>query len=175
MPETEEVSSNTPLEKSNDTNSDRQIVKRGRNGVKYGFGPHLILDGYECDAQKLDTMAFIYGFLDTLPSMIGMTKIMPPFILYYDGKDKPEDRGISGVVIIAESHISIHTYPDKRFLTCDIYSCKEFDINKTVEYLVKAFGIGNFNKRVLHRGKEFPKDMDMVDSIMDSDRMKAGE
>ncbi|MBI3034302.1 adenosylmethionine decarboxylase [Candidatus Woesearchaeota archaeon] len=155
--------------------SDKQTSKRGKFGVKFGFGPHLTLDGYECDSRKLDDMNFLYGLLDTLPGMIGMTKIMPPYILYYDGKDKPEDRGFSGVVIIAESHISIHTYPEKRFLTFDIYSCKSFDIERTVEYVVKAFGIGNFSKRVHHRGREFPKDMDMVENIMDSDRAKTSE
>lgn len=163
MPETEEVSSDT------------QNKKRGRFGVKYGFGPHLTLDGYECDARKLDDMNFLYGLLDTLPGMIGMTKIMPPYILYYDGKDKPEDRGFSGVVIIAESHISIHTYPEKRFLTFDIYSCKEFDIDRTVDYVVKAFSIGNFDKRVFKRGKEFPKDMTLVESIMDRDRTRSND
>lgn len=158
-----------------EASSDKQIQKKGKFGVKFGFGPHLTLDGYDCYPVKLDDMNFIWALLDTLPGMIGMTKIMPPYILYYDGKDKPEDRGFSGVVIIAESHISIHTYPEKRFLTFDIYSCKSFDINKTVEYVVKAFGIGNFNKRVMHRGREFPKDMDMVEDIMDSDRLKSNE
>jgi S-adenosylmethionine decarboxylase len=158
-----------------DSKALKGVEKRGKFGVKYGFGPHLVLDAYECDARKLDDMNFLYGLLDTLPGMIGMTKIMPPYILYYDGKDKPEDRGFSGVVIIAESHISLHTYPEKRFLTFDIYSCKKFDIERTVEYIVKAFGIGSFNKRVMNRGREFPKDMDLVEGIMDSDRLKSHE
>ncbi|MBI4439150.1 adenosylmethionine decarboxylase [Candidatus Woesearchaeota archaeon] len=160
MPETGDVSSN------------KQIQKRPK-GVKYGFGPHLTLDGYECDSNKLDDMNFLYGFLDTMPERIGMTKLMPPYILYYDGKDKPEDRGFSGVVIIAESHISIHTYPEKRFLTFDIYSCKIFDIEKTAEYVSKAFGIGNYDKKVTKRGREFPKDMESVEGIIDHDRKAA--
>ncbi len=161
------------MSEAEETSSDKQISKRGKFGVKYGFGPHLTLDGYDCDPRKLDDMNFLYGLLDTLPGMIGMTKIMPPYILYYDGKDKPEDRGFSAVVIIAESHITIHTYPEKRFLTCDIYSCKNFDIEKTVEYVVKAFSIGSHSKRVMNRGREFPKDMNLVESIVNHDRSKS--
>ncbi len=163
------------MSESEETSSDKQVSKKGRFGVKYGFGPHLTLDGYDCDPRKLDDMNFLYGFLDTMPARIGMTKLMPPMCLYYDAQGKPEDRGLSGFVIIAESHISIHTYPEKRFLTFDIYSCKKFDIDKTVEFVVKAFGIGNLNKRVTNRGREFPKDLDLVESIMDHDRSKAND
>ena len=89
MSESEEASSN-----------DKQVSKKGRFGVKYGFGPHLTLDGYDCDPRKLDDMNFLYGFLDTMPARIGMTKLMPPMCLYYDAQGKPEDRGLSGFVIM---------------------------------------------------------------------------
>ena len=149
-------------------------AKSASRKSKFGYGPHLMLDGYECNTAKLDDMSFVFALLDTLPGRIGMTKIMPPYVFYYDGKGKPEDRGFSGVVIIAESHISLHTYPDKRFLTFDIYSCKKFDIDQTVEYMVKAFGIGSYDKRVFNRGREFPKDLTVVEQIMDKERLVAG-
>ena len=94
--------------------------------VQYGFGPHLMLDCYGCPREKLGDMDLIFNTLDTFPPKIGMNKIMPPYVFKYVGK-VPEDWGISGVVLIAESHISIHTFPDKDHAFIDIFSCKDFD------------------------------------------------
>ena len=77
-----------------------------------GFGPHLMLDGYGCDKKKLQDLNLVYRILDDLPERIGMTKIMPPYVFKYSGV-KPEDWGLSGFVLIAESHVSIHTFPEK--------------------------------------------------------------
>ena len=131
--------------------SDKMSAKR----VKFGFGPQLVLDGYEANLKRLSNLQFVYGFLDKLPEVIGMHKITPPYVFYYDGGAKTEDAGITGFVIIAESHISIHTYPHKKFLTVDVYSCKEFDTEKAAQLIVDTFEVGNFNKRVIRRGKEF--------------------
>ena len=96
-----------------------------------GFGPHLTLDGYGCNREKLEDLDLIYSILDEFPSYIGMTKIMPPYVFRYTGL-KPEDWGVSGFVLIAESHISIHTFPCKNYLSLDIFSCKNFDAEKAV-------------------------------------------
>ncbi len=69
-----------------------------------------------------------------------MTKIMPPYVFKYHGK-VPEDWGVSGFVLIAESHISIHTFPDRGYLSLDIFSCKEFDHDQAVAYATELFGI----------------------------------
>lgn len=121
-----------------------------------GFGPHLMLDGYGCDKAKLQDLNLIYRILDELPTRIGMTKIMPPYVFKYSGL-KPEDWGLSGFVLIAESHISIHTFPEKNFVSVDIFSCKHFDSEFASEYLKKTFGMSKVESTVLDRGTEFPK------------------
>jgi S-adenosylmethionine decarboxylase len=156
------------MTESSEKISDKATAK----GMKFGFGPHLILDGYDADAKRLANIHFVYALLDKLPGLIGMRKLMPPYTFAYDGGTKPEDKGISGVVIIAESHISIHTYPQKRFLTVDIYSCKKFDIQKTVDIIVDAFSIGNYNKRVFNRGREFPKDIQLAGQLVQQERQE---
>jgi len=153
------------------TDSSQKISQKAvAKGVKFGFGPHLILDGYDASTKELANLNTIHTLLDKLPAMIGMTKLMPPYVFAYDGGSKPEDKGISGVVIIAESHISIHTYPEKGFLTFDIYSCKKFDIQKTVDIIVDTFSIGTYNKRVFNRGREFPKDIEQAGQVLHQDR-----
>jgi len=90
---------------------------------QFGFGVHLMLDGYGCDRSKLEDINFISSFLDEYPTEMDMTKIMPPYVFRYNGS-VPEDWGVSGFVLIAESHISIHTFPEKRYLSLDMFSCQ---------------------------------------------------
>src|SRR5213080_508669 len=69
------------------------------------FGPHLTLDLSECDRRKLSDLSHIYDLLDELPDVIGMHKITPPYTFIYRPGDNPSEWGVSGFVIIAESHI----------------------------------------------------------------------
>ena len=136
-----------------------------------GFGPHLMLDGYGCAKTKLEDLDLIYRILDELPPQIGMTRIMPPYVFKYSGL-KPEDWGISGFVLIAESHISIHTFPEKNFISADIFSCKAFDAEFAAGYLKNAFGMTKVETNVLDRGTEFPKEMNGALRLVRADRRR---
>jgi S-adenosylmethionine decarboxylase len=91
--------------------------------------------------------------LDEFPSLIGMTKISPPHVYNYVG-DVAEDWGVSGFVVIAESHISIHTFPDRQYLNIDIFSCKEFDNKGTLAKLQSRFNLTNIRSWSISRGLE---------------------
>jgi S-adenosylmethionine decarboxylase len=115
---------------------------------------HLIIDGYSGNAQKMQDVDFIYQLLDAYPSQIGMTKISPPQVSKYIGS-KPEDWGVSGFVLIAESHISIHTFPERSYINIDIFSCKEFDAEQTIRDLQQQFGLAEIRSYILNRGLEY--------------------
>jgi S-adenosylmethionine decarboxylase len=115
---------------------------------------HLIIDGYSGNAQKMQDVDFIYQLLDAYPSQIGMTKISLPQVSKYTGS-KPEDWGISGFVLIAESHISIHTFPERSYINIDIFSCKEFDAEQTIRDLQQQFGLDEIRSYILNRGLEY--------------------
>jgi S-adenosylmethionine decarboxylase len=137
------------------------------------FGPHLALDCYQCDQALLKDLSLVYETLDECPDYIGMTKIMPPYVFRYSGK-VPEDWGISGVVLIAESHISIHTFPDKEFMSVDIFSCKRFDVERAVRYMTERFRVGRFEQQLLDRGRHFPTDAVGAAHVMDRQRLISG-
>ncbi|MCD6505286.1 adenosylmethionine decarboxylase [Candidatus Poribacteria bacterium] len=139
--------------------------------MKKGFGPHLILDGYECNREKLSDLDFIYRFLDVLPEKIEMSKIAPPYVTRYTA-GKPEDWGISGFVIIAESHISIHTFPEKLYLSVDVFSCKPFDTSIAIKLTEEWFEIGRMEYQVLDRGRDFPHDIFLSARVVNKDRQK---
>lgn len=133
------------------------------------FGPHLTMDMNGCNKKKLKDVSFISNFLDELPSMIGMTKIMPPYTFSYSGL-KPEDWGVSGIVLIAESHISLHTFPEKNYASFDIFSCKEFDVESTADIVASKFEAKTYEKNFLMRGRHFPKDVMRNQQLMALDR-----
>lgn len=135
-----------------------------------GFGQHLMVDGYGGNRKKLATLDLIYQFLESYPEEIHMQKIMPPYVFKYCGS-KPEDWGLSGVVLIAESHISIHTFPDKRYLSVDVFSCKEFDVEQAVSYIKEIFEVEKMEINVLDRGLEFPKDLGLAVDIVFQERL----
>jgi S-adenosylmethionine decarboxylase len=129
-----------------------QTVEKPRTA----FGQHLTLDGYGCPKERLEDMERLYQFLEECPDLIQMTKIMPPYVFKYHGKVL-EDWGISGFVLIAESHISIHTFPERGYLSLDIFSCKDFDHRAAVMFAVSTFDITKHEMNLLDRGLEFPR------------------
>lgn len=115
---------------------------------------HLIINGRGTDANKLKDVNLIYKFLDEYPSIIGMTKIMKPQVYTYNGQ-KPQDWGVSGFVLIAESHISIHTFPSKCYANIDIFSCKNFDLTLSLNHIEDVFSLTKIKILTLERGEEY--------------------
>lgn len=120
------------------------------------FGPHLTLDLNECNPAKLSDYDLVFDVLNNLPDMIGMTKITQPYVFKYSGL-VPEDKGITGFVVIAESHISIHTFQDKNYCFIDLFSCKPFDYTYAEKYLIDVFESKKPTVNVLMRGHDFPR------------------
>jgi len=112
---------------------------------------HLIIDGYGGDVRKMQDLNLIYELLDSYPSAIGMTKIAPPYVFRYTGVN-PEHWGITGFVLIAESHISIHTFPERGYVNIDVFSCKEFNAEHAIEDLQARLGLSQIKTYVLDRG-----------------------
>lgn len=130
---------------------------------------HLIIDGYNGNNSKFTNLEFIYKMLDECPDNIGMTKIIPPYVFKYEGK-KPQDWGISGFVLIAESHISIHTFPEHSHINIDVFSCKSFECDKVIKYFQDAFELKEVKINVIERGIDYPKDTEKAAAIVDLER-----
>ena len=122
----------------------------------YGYGPHLMLDLNDCNPAVLDDLEACFSLLNDLPEKIGMTKITQPYVFRYSAP-VPEDEGITGLAIIAESHISLHTYPRKRFAFVDLFSCKPFDVQGARDHIVRFFQSKSPAFHVQERGVAFPR------------------
>jgi S-adenosylmethionine/arginine decarboxylase-like enzyme len=76
------------------------------------FGPHIFCDLEGCDLAAINDLGLVSKFLAEVPPAIGMTVIAPPYTFPYSGK-VPEDEGITGIVVLAESHCSVHFFPQR--------------------------------------------------------------
>jgi S-adenosylmethionine decarboxylase len=111
---------------------------------------HLIIDGFGKNKDVLQDENFIYDLLFAYPDKIGMTKISDPIVFRYSGA-KPEDWGVSGLVFIAESHISLHTFVERKFINIDVFSCKDFDAERIMEDMRDKFGLTNMRSCLVRR------------------------
>lgn len=122
--------------------------------VGWGLNLHLVVDGYGGDHDKLKDKGLILKFLNEYPASIGMTKLISPQIYTYSGK-VAEDWGLSGFVLIAESHISIHTFPDRGYVNIDIFSCKDFDTDVSVKGIEEIFCLPEIKVWTMNRGVDY--------------------
>ena len=115
---------------------------------------HLVIDGYGGDHGKMWDAGLVRRFLTDYPDSLGMTRITEPNVLEYQAP-KPEDSGVSGFVIIAESHISIHTFPEKSYVNIDIFSCQAFDHERALADATELFDLKEVKTWLLDRGLEW--------------------
>ena len=118
------------------------------------FGPHLIIDGSKCNTEKLNDRLLIERILTDYPQAIGMTRIGGPYMFEYQAPD-PAYSGVSGLVVIAESHIAIHTFPALDYFTMDIFSCKNFDHEVAIQYIRDALEVREMDRMLVQRGLSF--------------------
>ena len=120
------------------------------------FGPHITLDLKGCPKEILSDYNLHFDYLKSLPGLIHMTPITQPYVFPYSGL-VPEDKGITGIVIIAESHISVHSFEDKGYCFIDIFSCKDFDVERAIQITKDLFKPKDCEIHVVARGKDFPR------------------
>jgi S-adenosylmethionine decarboxylase len=102
------------------------------NGVEYA-GTHLLVELWGADAKSLTDCALIEKTLIDGAKASGATILhsyMHPF---------GPDMGVSGVVMLAESHISIHTWPERGYAALDLFMCGKCDPYKALPFLKTAF------------------------------------
>ena len=115
---------------------------------------HLLIDGSFGDIDKMYNQEALTSFLKEYPSTLGMNIIHGPVVLPYSAPD-PLDSGISGFVVIAESHISVHTFPERDYINIDIFSCRSFDSDKAIRDVKTFFSLKNIKSWIVERGLEY--------------------
>lgn len=127
------------------------------NSATCNFGEHLTIDGYGGNPNKLNDKDLVHRCLEELPDLLQMKKLCKPHVYHAPGNEKKDPGGWSGFVIVAESHISIHTFPARCFLSADVYTCKNgIDPDHIIAYFKEQFSLQEVETQFLKRGTRYP-------------------
>jgi len=113
---------------------------------EYPPGKHVLLDFWGCDG--LTDLSFVKNGLEEAAIACGATILETKLHTFGKGG------GVTGVAILAESHISIHSWPEINFAALDIFVCGECDAEEAIEPLKKVFNPKKFVIKKHERGVE---------------------
>jgi S-adenosylmethionine decarboxylase len=112
---------------------------------------HLMLELYGCDRELLSNEPLVRRVLDEYPARVDMERVSPVH-LYQIEKSNPLDAGLSGFVVIAQSHISVHAWPEYGEVDIDICSCKEFSQEDAIAFAKEMFQTSDVESHFVVRG-----------------------
>jgi S-adenosylmethionine decarboxylase len=121
-------------------------IVEGRATRLNALGRHLLLELFDCDPEAISSLEAVKGALVEAAKRAKATIVDVVFHEF-------NPFGISGVVVIAESHLSIHTWPEYRYAAVDIFSCGEMlEPEVAATYLVEQFAAERTSVVELQRG-----------------------
>jgi S-adenosylmethionine decarboxylase len=97
-----------------------------------------MIDLYGCRSDLLADEKLLQRVLDEYPDRIGMQKVSPVFLREIKTSD-PLDDGMSGFIIIATSHVSLHAWPCYGMVNIDVFSCEDFDTEEVARFAEEMF------------------------------------
>ncbi|MBD3388746.1 MAG: S-adenosylmethionine decarboxylase proenzyme [Candidatus Altiarchaeales archaeon] len=110
------------------------------------LGEHILIEFYGCDNSIINDERLIEDKLVESVELSGATIVKPVF-------HKFSPHGVSGVIVIAESHFSIHTWPEYGYCALDIFTCGDkIKSKKALNYLRKELKAKNISVIQLNRG-----------------------
>jgi len=110
------------------------------------LGRHILAEFSGCDAEILNNLPAIESILKEAARQAEATIVDSVFHRY-------NPHGLSGVVVIAESHISIHTWPEYGYAAADFFTCgQQVDPWKACNYLKEKLACANVTAREIDRG-----------------------
>ena len=110
------------------------------------YGRHVTMDLRDVSFDKLNDLEFLKAAMVEAASRCGATIVGENFIQF-------DPQGVTGVLVLSESHLSIHTYPEEGFAAIDCYTCgTTVDPEVAVDHMIDALGGRVAGYRALQRG-----------------------
>ncbi len=110
------------------------------------LGVHYLIDFYDCDENYLISVSKIKDLMINAGEIGNFNVVKSCFHQF-----KPY--GVSGVLVLKESHFTIHTWPEHQYATVDIFLCDtSLNVDKVVEYLCEILSTDNYKIKKINRG-----------------------
>jgi len=121
------------------------------------FGEHITIDGYGGDYDLLNSRENVESCFSELLKLLDMHALTDPIVIEAPDNQIKDPGGWSGFVVIAESHIAIHTFPKRKFVSADVYTCRNgMELEPIKEYFTQKFGLEELETSFIQRGKKYP-------------------
>ena len=118
------------------SNSEKVLVYKSK---------HFLLELYKCDYEKLNDESFLRCTLNNAAKFANATVLNLI-------SNKFEPQGVTAIALLAESHLSIHTWPEANYSAVDIFTCgQNMKPEISCEYLIEALMAKEHLLRVIHR------------------------
>lgn len=113
-----------------------------------GLGRHLLADFYGCNPEQLNNVRFLSNLALDAVRRSGATIMSQNFQEF-------EPQGVSGVIIIAESHLSFHTWPEHGYVAVDYFTCGDtIDIQAAIDLMERGLKPSRSTRNLYERGTE---------------------
>ena len=117
-------------------NNDKKLVNKSK---------HFLLELYRCDYEKINDESFLRCTLNNAAKLANATVLNLI-------SNKFEPQGVTAIALLAESHLSIHTWPEKNYSAVDIFTCgQHMKPDLSCRYLIKALMAKEHLLRIINR------------------------
>ena len=140
----------TKVDFSNNTTAHSKPVKQGNRHIDKkqlkSLGRHMLADLHGCDLEIISSQSQMRELLLEAARISGATIVTDVFHTF-------NPHGVSGVVVIAESHIAVHTWPEHLCVSLDFFSCSDkMNIHAALNYLSTSLKCRSSDLRIMDRG-----------------------
>lgn len=109
------------------------------------LGRHLLVEYRGCDPARLDDLPYIDALMRRAVEAAGVT-VIDAFFHHF------APQGVTGVVVIAESHLSVHTWPELGYAAIDFFTCGDAPVEPAHRVLCDGLGATRYAAVTVQRG-----------------------
>ncbi|WP_269621908.1 adenosylmethionine decarboxylase [Prochlorococcus marinus] len=132
----------------------KNLIEDSHVGPDEMHGKHCMLELFHCDSSRLNDELFIRTSL-MLAAQVAGAKLLNMIT------HKFHPQGVTGLALLAESHLSIHTWPEIKYAAIDVFTCGQETLpEKACEFLVKELGASNHDLKSFIRNT--PKKVNII-------------
>ena len=116
------------------------------------YGKHLLVEVKTKNPKVLSNQNFIKGVLKKIIRAVKLKAVSPIVVYKFPQKTKNTASGLTAFSIVAESHLSIHTWPENNYFAFDLFSCKNFNEQQIIKIIKDNFAINQIVYKTIERG-----------------------
>ncbi|MEN8139095.1 MAG: adenosylmethionine decarboxylase [Bacteroidota bacterium] len=112
------------------------------------LGEHILIELYNCNSELIDNSDELEKVMLEAAEVANATVVKSVFHNF-------SPQGVTGVVVVEESHFAIHTWPEHAYAAVDLFTCSEdMDYNAAYDFLKEKLNAGHTSSSVILRGKK---------------------